>query len=459
MHMRVRPLNQPAYRARRQTNTNKKKERMASDTRTPYVYKDYVATLDTLRATLQTHGVAIMPAVLNTSECDAMASGVWDAVEFATAKFAPPAAAPVKRDDPSTFIHLRQLFTKHSMLHQHFGVGHAQAVWDVRQHPRVAGVFANLWQTKPEDLLVSFDGFSLHVPPEQNGNRGWYRKPWMHVDQSYTRNGFECVQGWVTAHPVEEGDATLAFLRGSHAHHGAVADACNLRAAKDAKKDWRKLEEPELAEYAARGCAPARVRCPAGSLVLWDSRTVHCGVEPEKGRRNAAAQRCVVYVCMQPRARATPAALRKKRAALEALRMTSHWAAKPTLFPLTPRTYGAPLLPIQSVTTPPTLTPLGRRLAGCADTAGPPPPKKRPREDVEEDTAQKKKSPAAVITATQEGGFMLDHHPVDSLPAWLAREIVQDLGGSRTPVTDLSRLTCDQYTALHKELIARTEAL
>ena len=443
---------------------------MASDTRTPYVYEDYLATLATLRATLQTHGVAIMPEVLNTSECDAMASGVWDAVEFATAKFAPPAAAPVKRDDPSTFIHLRQLFTKHSMLHQHFGVGHAQAVWDVRQHPRVAGVFADIWQTKPEDLLVSFDGFSLHVPPEQNGNRGWYRKPWMHVDQSYTRNGFECVQGWVTAHPVEEGDATLAFLRGSHAHHGAVADACNLRAAKDAKKDWRKLEEPEIAEYAARGCAPARVRCPAGSLVLWDSRTVHCGVEPEKGRRNAAAQRCVVYVCMQPRARATPAALRKKRAALEALRMTSHWAAKPTLFPLTPRTYGAPLLPIQSVTTPPTLTPLGRRLAGYAD----PPPadaaaaapqkttkKKRPRaDDAAEPTQQKKKTPPpAVITATQEGGFMLDHHPVDRLPAWLARDIVQDLAGSGPPITDVSGLTCNQYTALHKELVARAEAL
>ena len=249
-----------------------------------------------------------------------------------------------------------------------------------------------------------------------------------------------------------------------------MADACNLRAAKDAKKDWRKLEEPELAEYAARGCAPARVRCPAGSLVLWDSRTVHCGVEPEKGRRNAAAQRCVVYVCMQPRARATPAALRKKRAALEALRMTSHWAAKPTLFPLTPRTYGAPLLPIQSVTTPPTLTPLGRRLAGYAD----PPPadaaaaapqkttkKKRPRADnAAEPTQQKKKTPPpAVITATQEGGFMLDNHPVDCLPAWLAREIVQDLRGNRTPVTDVTGLTCDQYTALHKELVARAEAL
>ena len=237
-------------------------------------------------------------------------------------------------------------------------------MWDVRQHPRVAGVFADLWQTAAEDLLVSFDGFSLHVPPEQNGNRGWFRQPWMHVDQSYTRNGFECVQGWVTAHPVEEGDATLAFLRGSHAHHGTVADTCGIRKEKDARKDWRKLGTPEQEAYAALGCTPARVRCPAGSLVLWDSRTVHCGVEPERGRANARAQRCVAYVCMQPRARATPSQLAKKREALEKLRMTSHWPAKPTLFPVLPRTYGAPLLPIRSVTQPPRLSALGWRLAG-----------------------------------------------------------------------------------------------
>ena len=54
---------------------------------------------------------------------------------------------------------------------------------------------------------------------------------------------------------------------------------------------------------------------------------------------------------------------------------------------------------------------------------------------------------------------MLDHHPVDRLPAWLARNIVQDLAGSGPPITDVSGLTCNQYTALHKELVARAEAL
>ena len=245
----------------------------------PYLYEDLLAADGAAaRAVLAEHGVAIVPGVLSAPACAALAAGVWDGIENATADFAAP-AAPVKRDDPTTFRHLAHLGPKHSMLHQLWGLGHLQAVWDVRQHPRVAGAFARLWGTRPEDLLVSFDGLSLHVPPEHNRNRGWFRQLWMHVDQSYTRNDFECVQGWVTAHDVNEGDATLAFLRGSHAHHGAVADACGLRAGKDAKKDWHKLDDAAMAAYAARGCTPARVRCQAGDLVLWDSRTVHCGVE------------------------------------------------------------------------------------------------------------------------------------------------------------------------------------
>ena len=187
------------------------------------------------------------------------------------------------------------------MLHQHFGVGHAQAVWDVRQHPRVAGVFADLWQTAAEDLLVSFDGFSLHVPPEQNGNRGWFRQPWMHVDQSYTRNGFECVQGWVTAHPVEEGDATLAFLRGSHAHHGTVADTCGIRKEKDARKDWRKLGTPEQEAYAALGCTPARVRCPPAAWCCGTAARCTAAWSPRGTRQRAGATAWRTCACNRAR--------------------------------------------------------------------------------------------------------------------------------------------------------------
>ena len=106
---------------------------------------------------------------------------------------------------------LFKLFPKHSFLQQHFGVGHSQVVWDIRQNEKIAQLFADFWNVKKEELLVSFDGFSMGVPHEVT-NRGYYRgRTWYHTDQSFTRNDFECVQSWVTGHDVNEGDATLIF--------------------------------------------------------------------------------------------------------------------------------------------------------------------------------------------------------------------------------------------------------
>ena len=82
---------------------------MASDTRTsqpmakkrrvvptmPYVYEDYVAhDGNAVRDVLAARGVAIVPGVLDAAKCSAVAAGVWDTVENATADLAPPAAAP-----------------------------------------------------------------------------------------------------------------------------------------------------------------------------------------------------------------------------------------------------------------------------------------------------------------------------------------------------------------------------
>ena len=52
---------------------------------------------------------------------------------------------------------------------------------------------------------------SFHIPPEITGF-GWANKTdklWLHTDQSYLRNDFECVQGWINAYDTNEGDATL----------------------------------------------------------------------------------------------------------------------------------------------------------------------------------------------------------------------------------------------------------
>lgn len=194
-----------------------------------------------------------------------------------------------------------------------------------------------MWNCKPEDLVVSFDGASLSVPPETT-RRGWYRQPWFHCDQSYLKESFECVQSWVTGLDVNEGDATLAVLEGSHFFHQDFAEAFGIKE----KKDWFKLSDEHLDWYKER-CTKTRVVCPKGSLVLWDSRTIHCGVEPQK-TRPFANQRAVVYLCYAPRSQMTPKMLEKKKKAFQEKRTSSHWPTNIRLFPKTPQhTYGKPL--------------------------------------------------------------------------------------------------------------------
>lgn len=319
-----------------------------------YEQDSYLCTPETAIETLNRYGVAIIPNVLNPKECSQLVSDIWNFFEHITQKW----KTPISRNDQSTWREFFKLYPCHSMLYQHHGVGQSQAVWDVRQHPNVVHAFAHIWKSKPEDLLVSFDGLSFGVPPEIT-NRGWYRNhTWYHSDQSFTRNNFECIQGWITGYDVNEGDATLAFYEGSHKHHAEFGKIFDI---KD-KSDWYKLSKQEERFYIDKGCHERRIKCPRGSLVLWDSRTIHCGTEAMRSR-TTPNMRAVVYVCYQPKSLSTPKQMVKKRKAFEDMRMTSHWPAKVKLFPKKPRTYGNPLPEITPIS-PPNLTELGKSLAG-----------------------------------------------------------------------------------------------
>jgi ectoine hydroxylase-related dioxygenase (phytanoyl-CoA dioxygenase family) len=330
------------------------------------LYKDdlYMATTkDELKHKLDTYGVAIVPNVLNAEECAALESGMWADIEHITQQF----DTPIKKNDPNTWNEWYKLYPKHAMLMQNYQIGHTQTVWDVRQNPKVVKPFTDIWNVQSSDLLCSFDGISFHMPPEQT-NRGWFRNNWLHTDQSYTRNKFECIQGWVTANEVRDGDGTLTFLKGSHKYHKDAAVKFNITdeyakfSSKD-KEDWVKLTPEQQYFYTNEcNCVQECIKCPAGSMVLWDSRTIHCGREPTRGREKENI-RCIAYVCMTPRSLATSANLRKKTTAFEELRMTTHWPHKPKLFGKHPRTYGGPLPNVTEIN-PPILAHLGRRLAG-----------------------------------------------------------------------------------------------
>lgn len=324
-----------------------------------YECDKYLTTPDDLKHTLETFGVAIIPSLLTPEECEAMKTGMWDYLEHITRKF----DIPIKRNDPKSWRSFDKLFPLHSMLLQRWGIGHAQFIWNLRQNPKLVDVFAKLWDVSREELLVSFDGASFHFPPEKT-KKGWFSgNTWFHTDQSYTRNDFECIQSWVTAFDVNEGDATLTFLEGSHRYHKDFAERFGV----GSSSDWFKLQDDNQYNFyvTEKNCPKKSIKCPAGSLVLWDSRTIHMGQEPLK-EREKDNMRCVAYICYMPRYKTSAANLEKKIKAYEELRTTNHWANKPILFPANPRTYGADVQPVEPINAP-IINELGRRLVGFAD--------------------------------------------------------------------------------------------
>ena len=297
-----------------------------------YVLNKYVCTKETLKQTIDQYGVAVILNVLNEDECTNMVKQIWDFFEHISQTW----ETPINRNDQTTWRSFYKLYPLHSMLIQHWNVGHAEASWNLRQNINIINIFAYFWGCSPQELLVSFDGLSFNLPPEIT-KKGWNipKNTVHHTDQSFTTNDFKCIQSFVTGLDINEYDATFSFMEGSNKYHQEFATHFNITN----KDDWYKLTHQEEQFYLERGCEYKKIKCPKGSMVFWDSRTIHCGVEASKLRK-AQNIRMVVYLCFMPRNLSNEANLKKKQKAFNELRTTTHNPCKIKLFSKTPRTYG-----------------------------------------------------------------------------------------------------------------------
>ena len=316
-------------------------------------YKKYDTTLENLKETLNTYGVATIPNVLNHEELETHRAELWTLLNKLTENM----EKPITQEDPSSWKSYFNLIPKKGMLLQNFGIGHSQLAWNIRQNPKVATVFSQLWDVPKEELLTSFDGMSWQPAHEVTG-KGHMVKSWFHCDQSFTNNNLRCYQGQVLLYDANVGDATLRILEKSHKYHGE----CGKHFKITDKADWYKLTKEEEEYYREKGCEDHSVLTKAGSLVLWDSRTIHQG-QVSLRHRLEQKNRCVVYVCMTPRSWSSPKDINKKIKAFQEQRSTAHWPHKIKLFPKKPQTYGAPMPNVPPLDTP-VLTDLGTRLAG-----------------------------------------------------------------------------------------------
>lgn len=334
-----------------------------------YECEKYICTQDTLKQTLDTYGVAIIPSILSMAECNNMIEGVWSYLSHITQTW----PVPISRCNPASWREIHELHLLRGAMFQQYSNGHSQYMWDLRQNPLIVEIFARFWGVSADDLLASFDGSNFTIPNNLNTLHGKLKHnkhkkgnteagtetaaPWYHLDQSLTRPEFETVQSWVSAYDVRDGDATLAFLESSHLHFAELGDST----ASKSVADWKVLSDNELEFYKSCGCMEKRIACPAGSLVMWDSRTVHYGA-PSLKKPHEQSFRLVGYVCYRPRYFIRSDMLCAKRDAFNSLDTTSHHPTNVRVFRKLPQKV-ALKYPVNLIE-PPVLTDLGRRLAG-----------------------------------------------------------------------------------------------
>lgn len=212
------------------------------------------------------------------------------------------------RDAPASLI--SSLMGKKGRLSGR-GLPQGQFAWESRLHPRVRKLFSILYRGAPvESLATGLDNpfFSPFDAQAQSTNREW-----LHVDQNVnTGLLWKCYQGVLYIWGSEdEGASTTVLWPGSHKEEIYSRVAGDEYSKRRGVNSWGQLVElnklqgkdgREVHRLSLEGSR--RAAMPAGSLLVWDSRTVHQGWQ--SGRRLA------MPVCLEPRGRRGEDALMRK---------------------------------------------------------------------------------------------------------------------------------------------------
>lgn len=288
-------------------------------------YTTYNTNLENVNNYLDKNGVAVIQNILTEHESIYYRNKIWEEINHVSQN-------RFNINDLESWDKFYHFNPLHSMLLHHFSLGHMQPIWDLRQNPKIYQVFEKIWGVSVNELLVSFDGLSIHLPPEKT-NKGFYQceTNWFHTDQSSKKIGKHCIQGLINLYSVNEGDSTLSILERSHKLHQSFFIDNQI----NNLSDWYQLKDPDLDYF--KSCESIAVKADIGSMILWDSRTFHQGIQSDINRKNENF-RMAIYITMMPRTTVTdPNALIKKQKAFKNLRITSHWANSVFLFPKKPK--------------------------------------------------------------------------------------------------------------------------
>ena len=272
-----------------------------------------------LQQTLSLHGFALVKAVVSEAEC----ASLTESIKAFVCSLGYPCGfgdAAAEADESRWPLGCPGIFGA-------FGVGHCSAAWQARLHPNVRAVFAALYDTP--QLVTSFDAVCAERPSKHT------RSPFfrLHTDQNPTTaagSGFDAVQGVLSLTATEANGPGTSLVPGSHLlHRQLLCDpptgptpelesmpALNYHELSEEQKSWL-LKRAEV----------LHVTTAPGDLLLFDSRTIHCG---RSSRTPLSPWRFALFVCMWPASRLSQEDRARKRRAMgldgaPRCETTNHW--------------------------------------------------------------------------------------------------------------------------------------
>jgi ectoine hydroxylase-related dioxygenase (phytanoyl-CoA dioxygenase family) len=262
---------------------------------------------------LDTEGYAVIHNVLEPSDIEVGLEHFWKDWTTVSPGFV--------RTDPGTWsIQTAPMMFAKGMATFN-GFGQSDFTWHVRTQPAIRDIFAKIHDT--EDLITSFDGFSVFFSQKQKSPKDWW-----HIDQ-HPDNPVYTVQGAYNFFPVTPESAGFTVVPRSH--RTFVPSSTKVA------KDWIQVHKNKTPEEAAAAVAGGvKLIIPANSFVLWNSKTIHAntGMATRRGATSVQPQptvlnRLTVYVTYVPRSRRTSEMqLTQRTDAYKAGATTSHWPDK-----------------------------------------------------------------------------------------------------------------------------------
>ena len=268
---------------------------------------------------LEELGYCVIPNVFSTSETKRLYERVW--LEY------------IEKAWPSCKMDDSRRWENTFPIHQQSGIfcgpaGQIQVMWDLRQDPRIVEVFEQVWNTS--DLIVSMDGLCLMCPQEIRESNF---DPWPHVDQAVLRrqdnvahdnnssadfvsesllttNPFT-IQGQFLFEDSFDGDGGFYCIPKSHLKFKEFAPQLEefSQGPQSEAAYFKYLLDffDHATDESGNPYCKKQIMAPRGSLILWDSRTVHWNQHANKDRpySDHPKIRMVGYLCYVPKTRLT----------------------------------------------------------------------------------------------------------------------------------------------------------